>query len=220
MKYQKNFILSFSVTINSIYHYSTQQALIEHFLQNFRSNISSKYKKKLGKLSTLQASSRPCTPINRCAASDCRRTFPIPDDWRLCFVQARSGIQKPATGALLCDSCNRWRRTTKSNRPWPSNGILKLVCTTVSRVKRNWPGVYTYWLVVAGQATGVIACLRESYVTTRQAESNDPPISLLPIYLSKNSLTREIWKFLFGSFGSILFDDSLPFEEKIRRIRW
>lgn len=119
----------------------------------------------------------PCTPINRGAASDCRRAFPIPDEWRLCFVQVSFRYSEPGTEALLCGSCNRWRRTTKSNRRWPSNGILKLVCTTgrVSRVKRNWPGVRAYWLVVAGQATGVIARLREpsTYVTTRAAESND-----------------------------------------------
>lgn len=149
-------------------------------------------------MSTLQASSRPCTPINRCAASDCRRTFPIPDDWRLCFVQARSGIQKPATGALLCDSCNRWRRTTKSNRPWPSNGILKLVCTTVSRVKRNWPGVYTYWRQVLLRVFVNRTWRLAKQKATIQWTILRPFLFSLPIYLK-----ILLWEFFFwGKFGN------------------
>lgn len=170
----------------------------------------------------------PCTPINRGAASDCRRAFPIPDEWRLCFVQVSFRYSEPGTEALLCGSCNRWRRTTKSNRRWPSNGILKLVCTTgrVSRVKRNWPGVRAYWLVVAGQATGVIARLREpsTYVTTRAAESNDrtpSPPSIRPFLFSRDisciwtssSFSRIIRK----KFSKFLYELAL---RKCVWIRW
>lgn len=54
-----------------------------------------------------------------------------------------------------------------------------------------------YWLVVAGQATGVIARLREpsTYVTTRAAESNDrtpsPPDPTFPLRDEPMIVKRE-----------------------------